>query len=256
MKKKGFTLIELLAVIVILAIIALIAVPAVLNIIEDSRKGAAEASARNIVSAAKTYYMSETMNGRTVGSIDLSTNTLKYDGDQASKGSIIFTDGKPTAKMYISGYCVEVDINNDIISQKVDINNCHVNDMVAIEGTWKLNDVIDVTSVEYIGIKQNVNFSFNITYQDIDILVKCNKFEIMRAINAEDGTVVKETLSYYISSTEPDMGNNNTVDTAYSELYGWNTNYGDGIKTITFDGNQKVSKRFHDWLNANATRLQ
>ena len=45
MKKRGFTLIELLAVIVILAIIALIATPAVLNIIEDSRKGAAEAKA-------------------------------------------------------------------------------------------------------------------------------------------------------------------------------------------------------------------
>ena len=79
MNKKAFTLIELVAVIVILAIIALIATPAVLNIIEDSRKSAAEASARNIVSAAKTYYMSETMNGRTPGSIDLSTDTLKYD---------------------------------------------------------------------------------------------------------------------------------------------------------------------------------
>ena len=42
MKKKGFTLIELLAVIVILAVIALIATPAVLNIIEDSKKAAAE----------------------------------------------------------------------------------------------------------------------------------------------------------------------------------------------------------------------
>ena len=43
MNKKGFTLIELLAV------IALITTPAVLNIIEDSKKSAAEASARNIV---------------------------------------------------------------------------------------------------------------------------------------------------------------------------------------------------------------
>ena len=95
MNKKGFTLIELLAVIVILAIIALIATPAVLNIIEDSRKASAEASARNIVNAAKTYYMSETMNGRTPGNIDLSNGTLKYDGDQAGKGGIIFENGKP-----------------------------------------------------------------------------------------------------------------------------------------------------------------
>ena len=40
-KSKAFTLIELLAIIVILAIIAVITVPIILNIIENSRKGAA-----------------------------------------------------------------------------------------------------------------------------------------------------------------------------------------------------------------------
>jgi len=124
MKNKAFTLIELLAVIVILAIIALIATPAVLNIIEDSRKGAAEASARSIVSAAKTYYMQETMNGRTVSSIDLSTDTLKYDGDQASKGTITFTDGKPSSEMYINGYCVTIEANGKIKSEKMDEEDC------------------------------------------------------------------------------------------------------------------------------------
>ena len=126
MKKRGFTLIELLAVIVILAIIALIATPAVLNIIEDSRKSAAEASARNIMNAAKTYYMSEIMNGRTVGSIDLSTNTLKYDGDQAVKGSIIFTDRKTSGKMYINGYCVEISTDGTISSEKKPEDECEI----------------------------------------------------------------------------------------------------------------------------------
>lgn len=41
-KNKGFTLIELLAVIVILAIIALIATPIIMNVINDSKKGAAK----------------------------------------------------------------------------------------------------------------------------------------------------------------------------------------------------------------------
>ena len=48
-RKNAFTLIELLAVIVVLAIIALIATPAVLNIIEDSKKSAAERSADSYV---------------------------------------------------------------------------------------------------------------------------------------------------------------------------------------------------------------
>jgi len=126
MKKRGFTLIELLAVIVILAIIALIAVPAVLNIIEDSRKGAAEASARNIVSAAKTYYMQSTMNGETVDSVDLSKNELKYDGEQAIKGNITFTNGKPSGKLYVSGYCVEIKIDGTVTSEKMDENECEI----------------------------------------------------------------------------------------------------------------------------------
>ena len=119
MKKKGFTLIELLAVIVILAIIALIATPAVLNIIEDSRKGAAEASVRNIVSTAKTYYMSQSMKGESVTAIDLSEDTLQYDGEKATKGYIEFdTKGNASGKIYIGGYCVEIAVNGKVTSEK------------------------------------------------------------------------------------------------------------------------------------------
>ena len=127
MKRKGFTLIELLAVIVILAIIALISVPAVLNIIEDSRKGAAEASARNIISAAKTYHMQQSMKGSSIDNINLEEDILKYDGNQASKGYIVFdANGKTTSKMYINGYCVEILENGKITSEKVEEDECVV----------------------------------------------------------------------------------------------------------------------------------
>jgi len=128
MKKRGFTLIELLAVIVILAIIALIATPAVLNIIEDSRKSAAEASARNIINAAKTYYMQETMNGNEVDTIiDLEENLIKYDGEKATKGYVAFeTNGSTSGKIYINGYCVIVSINNEVESTKVTSEECDV----------------------------------------------------------------------------------------------------------------------------------
>ena len=56
MKNKGFTLIELLAVIVILAIIALIATPIILGIINQSRIGAAEASATAIIKSVGDAY--------------------------------------------------------------------------------------------------------------------------------------------------------------------------------------------------------
>ena len=54
-RKNGFTLIELLAVIVILGIIALISVPIIMNIIEESRKGAFKASVQSVFKAYETY---------------------------------------------------------------------------------------------------------------------------------------------------------------------------------------------------------
>ena len=127
MKKKGFTLIELLAVIVILAVIAIIATPAVLNIIEDSKKSAAEASARSIVGAAKTHYMQNIMDNKPNSNVDLSTGTLKYDGEQAKKGNLTYdANGNVTGKMYISGYCVEVSSNGTITSTKTNESECSI----------------------------------------------------------------------------------------------------------------------------------
>ncbi len=61
MKKnnKGFTLIELLAIIVILAIIAVITIPILLNVIENSRKGAATNSAYGYKDAINKYYLTK-----------------------------------------------------------------------------------------------------------------------------------------------------------------------------------------------------
>lgn len=55
-ENKGFTLIELLAVIVILAIIALIATPVIMNIINSSRKSAAQESAKLMIAELRLAY--------------------------------------------------------------------------------------------------------------------------------------------------------------------------------------------------------
>ncbi len=82
-KEKGFTLIELLAVIVILAILMVIAVPKILNVIENSRKSAAESSIKLVKDAIKTQVTSESMMGTNFTSDESGCYTFNFD-DQTS----------------------------------------------------------------------------------------------------------------------------------------------------------------------------
>ena len=82
-KEKGFTLIELLAVIVILAILMVIAVPKILNVIENSRKSAAESSIKLVKDAIKTQVTSESIMGTNFTSDESGCYTFNFD-DQTS----------------------------------------------------------------------------------------------------------------------------------------------------------------------------
>ena len=174
MKKKGFTLIELLAVIVILAVIELIATPAVLNIIEDSKKAAAEASARNVVSAAKTYYLQNIMDNINTDKIDLSNSPFTYDGDKASKGYLKYDkEGNAYGKMYISGYCIEISANGTINSNKESEKNCTFEEVKedrkeeTTDNYIELNkDVTDLTNTTWILDDTGYKFSTVSTYND------------------------------------------------------------------------------------------
>ena len=82
-KEKGFTLIKLLAVIVILAILMVIAVPKILNVIENSRKSAAESSIKLVKDAIKTQVTSGSIMGTSFTSNDDGCYTFNFD-DQTS----------------------------------------------------------------------------------------------------------------------------------------------------------------------------
>ena len=82
-KEKGFTLIELLAVIVILAILMVIAVPKILNVIENSRKSAAESSIKLVKNAIKTQVTSGSIMGTNFTSDESGCYIFNFD-DQTS----------------------------------------------------------------------------------------------------------------------------------------------------------------------------
>ena len=99
-KNKGFTLIELLAIIVILAIIAVITVPIILNIIEESNKGAAKASAYGYKDAVQKWYLSKlqadnnyTLNGPyTISNGKLNNIDIPLSGNKPTNGTLTYSD--------------------------------------------------------------------------------------------------------------------------------------------------------------------
>lgn len=114
MKKRGFTLVELLAVIVVLALIALITTPIVMNVIEKSRKEAAEKSAEQLEIAAELYFNNQQLlgnfNENTFKCSDgICTNgeeELKISGKGPEAGTVVInTQGEVTMKsVVINGY--------------------------------------------------------------------------------------------------------------------------------------------------------
>ena len=141
--KKGFTLIELLAVIVILAIIALIATPIVMNVIENSKKGAAERSVDNYIDAVETKVATERLDNKIIeGTYTIDDNgnltgnglteplIIEMSGTKPTGGSVTIENGQvvPTGTtMTVGEY--NVSYNNEkktYVATKVNAGNSNV----------------------------------------------------------------------------------------------------------------------------------
>ena len=119
-KNKGFTLIELLAIIVILAIIAVITVPIILNIIEESSKGAAKDSAYGYKDAVEKWYVQELTEDSTkrlhgtytVSNGKLNNIDIPLSGDKPTNGTLTYSNNVLTGGcLTIGGYKVTFDSN-------------------------------------------------------------------------------------------------------------------------------------------------
>lgn len=91
MTKNGFTLVELLAVIIILAVISLIATPIVINVIDKSRKSAAESSIAGYADTAKLTRIEYLFTNQTEDLYDLSDLEIVNSGEKVECEVVIYT---------------------------------------------------------------------------------------------------------------------------------------------------------------------
>jgi len=239
MKKKGFTLIELLAVIVILAIIALIATPIVMNLIENSKKGAAERSVENYVRAVETALAEERLDGPiSEGNYSITADgNLVYNGVTISvdvngkvpeSGSVSITkDGVVTINsLVVNGYNCEKE-NDGYIYNKVNKGTSEISDSLLT-----INDSKSTLLANYkiYGNENDVgNYNSGTGKYEIPIkVIGKNLFDIKKYIDRSGQKIIVENIENgfkYTSNSDSGWGSYISYKIDFKEILG---------KTITF----------------------
>jgi len=245
-KKRGFTLIELLAVIVILAIIAIIAIPIILNMIEESRKGAARDTAYGYIDSIEYTIGFSDINANGYENVELPDNdddkefytvsevneqNVKYRGKGPESGVVTITKRKvSSASLCIGKY--KVDYNGKEVIKVEKADNCKV-------------DGADVEDIEVVVNDEHpcelaTETKDNKEYYYIDSAEDLYKFsESVNAGNDYSGKIVQLRnnidLSEYTSDKKTKVCTDNDNENGFTPV-------GNGDKPFkgTFEGHGKT----------------
>ena len=212
-KKNAFTLIELLAIIVILAIIAVITVPIILNIIENSRKGAAKDSAFGYKDSIYKYYL-ERLSKQSDYSMPDGTYTI-----DSSTGYLISTTND-ILEFQISGQIPSgtVELYKNVIKQAcikfgdyaVNITNGNVGDVrkascdVTLAGDSGESNTPNVIPASQTIIASAITESELSDYTKSTLKVSVAISHSAITENAANGSTISELTSYRYMGADPD----------------------------------------------------
>lgn len=188
LKCNAFTLIELLAIIVILAIIAVITVPIILNIIENSRKGAITDSAYGYKDAVNKYYLTElsdnhnlvlngqydVLTGGVLNGSGIANKEILVSGDKPSAGELHYTNNTLQGGCLVIGeYEVVFEGGSVSNTQKGDCTDYVFDDSGQTVGTWDkwyyLNNYNMLSTLNFDDIQESFWIRENTTTGDREV---------------------------------------------------------------------------------------
>ena len=210
-KEKGFTLIELLAVIVILAILMVVAVPKILNVIENSRKSAAESSIKLVKDAIKTQVASESIMGTNFTKDGDECYTFDFDDQENGNAKELQLKNKENITGIIK-YC-----NGTFSDDTLNFDGQDINEIVckkAKKGTLHKEKCTQTDKIEYCSGSKDYNTGDTITYGTIPQ----GKLKSGDAFDCDvngDGTYDENTERFYYVT---DMDDNTAVLIYYNNV--------------------------------------
>lgn len=214
--KNGFTLIELLAIIVILAIIAVITVPIILNIIDNSKKGAVKDSAYGYKDSIGKFYVSKlsedpsyNIPNKVYTVSELKNNGVSVSGQEPGGNSWVQIENNKV----VNG-CLQFD------EYKVDITNGEL-------GNASNGECVDVAASyrSYIAPKDNDTHQGIVYINPIDLTEECNAITTAENVN-ENGTptgIYQGCMKFYIYDDNGDGTVDMIVDHNISGNVVWNS---------------------------------
>ena len=166
--KKGFTLIELLAIIVILAIIAVITVPIILNIIDNSRMGAATDSAYGYKDAINKWYVTKLsqdknfeLEDKVYNVTELETAGLTVSGNRPDSSSWVKIVNNKTVKGCLQFDEYKVKITNEQVETPVK-GTCAISGDFANDSWETIQENIEIDRTVYaVGSRKQIEMDID-----------------------------------------------------------------------------------------------
>ena len=166
--KKGFTLIELLAIIVILAIIAVITVPIILNIIDNSKRGAIKDSAYGYKDSINKFYVAKLVDDPnysipdgTYTLVDLDTLGVSVSGDKPDSNSWVYIKKNSVFSACLQFDEYKVDIVDGVVGNAVKGECAELSFPVKIvsgtKGNLQSGDVVRIGDTEEFYVMSSEN---------------------------------------------------------------------------------------------------